>query len=174
MNSHCVDEINYLHTELILETNNAKRCEMHIEFNYEHIFLSVSDVQTKWGKEIFEEAQHLLATIGIAPGDWIHSLTLSDDMLQMVQIAMLAFAGGVFFLWIKVPEPGYLIASASFFSSGVISAFRLRSRNCKSLKKLLNQSTSSARRFPWLEISAVLAFLCGLLCIVREVIYVLT
>jgi hypothetical protein len=49
---HSLAELEHVHVELLLTLTEQKSCEPHVEFRSEHIFLSVSDIETGWGKSV--------------------------------------------------------------------------------------------------------------------------
>jgi hypothetical protein len=108
IDSHSLAELEHLQTELLLAANGTDSCELHIEFRREHIFLSVSDIQTRWGKAVFEEARHLLTTLGIAPGGWKNSVAKVYGVLDILQNVLMIIAVGIFAMWMQLREDGYL------------------------------------------------------------------
>jgi hypothetical protein len=170
--SHSLAELEHLHTELLLVANTTDSCELHIEFRGEHIFLSVSDIQTQWGKAVFEEARHLLTNLGITPGGWKNLVAKAYGILDILQNVLMIVAVGVLALWMQLREDGYLYAAIGFFASGVVPTLRrlLYFFNPPKRMQVLQASSTRALRFPWPEATAILAFVAGVLGVAKEII----
>jgi hypothetical protein len=82
---HSLPELEHLQVELLLVANASDSCELHVEFRRLHIYLSVSDIQTGWGKAVFEEARHLLNTLGISSRGWKDALRKAYAVLEILQ-----------------------------------------------------------------------------------------
>lgn len=176
IDSHSLAELEHLHTELLLVANSTDSCELHIEFRGEHIFLSVSDIQTQWGKAVFEEARHLLTSLGIAPGGWKNSVAKLYGVLDILQNVLMIAAVGIFAIWLQTQEEGYLYAAVGFFASGVIPTLRrlLYFFNPPKRMQIVQATSIKGLRFPWSEATAILAFLGGVLGVAKEIISFLT
>ncbi len=170
--SHSLPELEHLHAELLLVANASDSCELHIEFRNEDIFLSVSDIQTGWGKAVFEQARDLLTTLGISPGGWKNVLAKVYGVLEILQNVLMILAVGIFAIWLRNEEDGYLYASVGFFASGVIPTLRrlLYFFNPPKKMPIVQEAPARSLRFPWAEASMVVTFLAGVLSLVKELI----
>lgn len=121
---HPLPELEQLEVELLLVANTTDSCELHIDFRSERIFLSVSDIQTGWGKSVFEEARHLLSTLGISSEGWKATLRKSYAVLEILQYLLLIVSVAMFSVWLQNQKETYLYASLGLFVSGVIPTLR--------------------------------------------------
>lgn len=175
IDSHPLSELEHLQAELLLVANTTDSCELHIEFRTEQVLLSVSDIQTNWGKAVFEEARHLLDTLGIAQGGWKNGLAKIYGVLDILQNVLMIMAVGIFVMWLRSREQEYVFASVGLFVSGVIPTLRrLLYFFCPPKKIAVIQEVAIRRlRFPWPEVTAVLALLAAVLALVKELVSVL-
>lgn len=171
VDSHPLAKLEHLHTELLLVANGTDSCELHIEFRGEHVFLSVSDIQTQWGKAVFEEARDLLATIGITPGGWKNFLATVYDVADISQNILMITAVGMFAIWLQGEGRGYLYAALGLFVSGVIPTLRrlLYYFNPPKRRQIIKATAVNTRRFPWPEVISILGFLGAVLGLAKEV-----
>lgn len=173
--SHSLPEIEHLQVELLLTENEKQSCELHIEFRAEHIFISVSDIGTDWGKSVVEEAAHLLRTMGISLRDWKDIFRKSYSILEILQNLLLVFSAFVFSAWLTNSEELYLYSAIGFLISGSVPTLKKLFYFFKSPKKIsvIQETVPKKRRLPWLEASAVISFLVSVLSLVKELVSVL-
>ncbi|NTU50087.1 MAG: hypothetical protein HGA87_04240 [Desulfobulbaceae bacterium] len=81
-------KIEHLQIELTLHKNETSSCELHVEFQKNHIFLSVSDIGTGWRDAVFEEAERKLKSFGLFKGEWLNKLTYTISRLQNVFLVL--------------------------------------------------------------------------------------
>lgn len=169
---HSLAELEHLHTELLLVANGTDSCELHIEFRGEHVFLSVSDIQTGWGKPVFEEARHLLTTLGIAPGGWKNLLAKVYGVVDISQNVLMIAAVGIFAEWLQSRGQGYMYAAIGLFVSGVIPTLRrlLYYFNPPKRAQIIEAASADRRRVPWPEITVILGFLGAAIGFAKEIV----
>jgi hypothetical protein len=174
IDSHSLPELELLQVELLLVANTKDSCELHIEFRAEHIFLSVSDIQTGWGKAVFEEARYMLNTLGISSRGWKNVLKKAYAVLEIIQNLLMIFAVTVFYLWSKYNGKTYLYASFGLFISGVIPTLRRLYYFFSPPKKVLiiQETPPQNLRFPWVEAAAIFSLLASILSLAKEIISV--
>ena len=135
----------------------------------------MSDYETGWGKGVFEEMRTLLGGLGVSPGGFGALLEKAYGLLDIFQNVLLAFSVAVFAIWLGGRGATYLYASAALFVAGVIPAlthsFRFFSPPRKAL--IFQETVARGRNFPWVEATAVVAFLTGVLQLVKALISIL-
>jgi hypothetical protein len=82
------------------------------------------------------------------------------------------FAVAVFSVWLRNGDYTYLYASIGFFISGVLPTLRRLQYFFSPPKNppIIQEAPPKSRGFPWVEASAVLSFLAGVLGLAKELI----
>jgi len=170
--SHPLSELEHLQVEILLISSTNESCELHIELRQNHIALSVSDIQTGWGKAVFEEGRHLLQTLGLSPHAWQASVIRGYQVLEIMQMLLLAFATAVFSLWLKYESISYAYGAIGLMLSGSTPTIHKIVRFLRPPKKtpILQESATAARSFPWVEASAILGFVGAAMSLAKELI----
>src|SRR3989449_9245589 len=75
------------------------KCELHVEFRSGQILLSVSDIETSWGKSVFEDTRVLLSELGISSKGFNERLRKAYGLLDIFQNVLLALAVAAFSVW---------------------------------------------------------------------------
>jgi hypothetical protein len=169
---HSLTDLQHLRVELLLVRSEHRRCEIHVEFRSGHTLLSVSDLETGWGKGVFEDMRTLLGNLGISSTGFNEVLKKAYGLLDIFQNVLLVFSVAVFALWLTGKGATYLYASLALFVAGVMPAmthsFRFFSPHKKAL--ILQEAVAKGRYFPWAEATAVLAFATGVLQLAQALI----
>ncbi|WOG30142.1 hypothetical protein [Endozoicomonas sp. 8E] len=76
-----IDEISF---EVTFHKNEKESCQIHVEFRKEHVYLSVSDIETGWLDAIFEAMERNLKASGLFKGAWRYKLTSGLIRLQNI------------------------------------------------------------------------------------------
>lgn len=175
MDPHPLAELEQVCVELLLTESDQASCEVHVEFRHEHIFLSVSDIQTAWGKGIHAEMQHLLATLGISSAGLKEKLRRAYELLGVLQNVLLALAVAAYSTWLAGRGENYLYGSLGLFVAGAMPAFTKAYRFFFPKKKvaLVQEAQPRIRAFPWAEVSAFVALLGGILQLGKELVSLL-
>jgi len=170
VDSHPLSGLEHVHVELLLTASENESCELHVEFRSEHIVLSVSDIQTGWGKSVFEDMRHLLDKIGVTSTGLKHWMRRAYAFLVILQNPLMVVAAGVFALWTSEGGAGFLFASLGLFVAGVMPAAAnvFRFFVPKRTVPLMVDGPTATRAFPWVEAGAVVAFLQGVLTLAKE------
>ncbi|ABI58648.1 hypothetical protein [Nitrosomonas eutropha] len=172
---HPLAELEQVHVELLLTESDKASCEVHVEFRNEHIFLSVSDIQTGWGKSIHEEMQHLLATLGISAAGVKEKLRRAYSLLCVLQNVLLVIAVAVYSTWLVGHGESYLYGAIGLFVAGAMPALTKAFRFFFPTKRfaLVQESPPKVRAFPLAEASALVALLGGILQLGKELVALL-
>jgi|GEM_PF-1091726 len=172
LDEHSLSELEHLQVELLLTASPTDSCELHIEFRANHVALSVSDIQTGWGKAVFEEARHLLEGFGISSRGWKQHFVRTYQFVEILQTPLMVVAAAVFAVWLNYGGVNYAYAAVGFMLSGFIPTLRTLWRFLRPKKKapIVQEADPRVPRFPWLEASSVLAFVASVLSLVKEVI----
>src|SRR2546430_7015698 len=96
---HSLAELENVRVELLLASSDHRRCELHVEFRSGQILLSVSDIETSWGKSVFEDTRVLLSELGISSKGFNERLRKAYGLLDIFQNVLLALAVAVFPVW---------------------------------------------------------------------------
>ncbi|TMH85023.1 MAG: hypothetical protein E6H44_14045 [Betaproteobacteria bacterium] len=161
--------------ELLLASTDHRKCELHVEFRSGQILLSVSDIETSWGKSVFEETRVLLSELGISSSGFNERLRKAYGLLDIFQNVLLALAVAVFAVWLTGRRTIYLYASLALFVAGVMPALTRSYHFFSPPRKtpIFQETVAKARNFPWAEATAVLAFFTGLLQLARALVAIL-
>ncbi|MBJ6954346.1 hypothetical protein [Vibrio cholerae] len=81
-----LDKIEHIQFELTLKKSDHESCQLHVEFRQNHIFLSVSDIETGWRDAVFEEMERKLKSAGLFKGELGYKLTSTILRLQNIFI----------------------------------------------------------------------------------------
>lgn len=172
---HTLTELEQIHFELLLTETDKSSCELHVEFRNEHIFLSVSDIGTGWGKSVHEEMRHLLATLGISSRGFKEKLRRAYDLLDVLQNVVLAIAVAIFSLWLSGQSLSYLYASMGLFIAGAMPVMTRVFHFFVPAKKfaLVQDTLPKGRGFPLVEAAALVALLGGAVQLGKELFLLL-
>ncbi len=169
---HSSTELEQVRVELLLTSTEHRKCELHVEFRSGQILVSVSDNETGWGKSVFEDTRNLLSNLAISSGGFNERLRRAYGLLDIFQNVLLMMAVGVFAVWLTGQRTTYLYASLALFVAGVMPAV-VRSFNFFSPPRkppIFQETVTRSRNFPWVEATAVLSFLTGVLQMARELV----
>src|SRR6266550_2884682 len=108
---HSLAELENVRVELLLASTDHRKCELHVEFRSGQILLSVADIETSWGKSVFEETRVLLSELGISSSGFNERLRKAYGLLDIFQNVLLALAVAVFAVWLTGRRTIYLYAS---------------------------------------------------------------
>lgn len=162
---HSLAELENVRVELVLASTENRKCELHVEFRSGQTLLSVSDIETGWGKGVFEDTRILLSDLGISSNGLNERLRKAYGLLDIFQNVLLAVSVVVFAIWLTGRGTTYLFASLALFVAGVMPALT-RSYYYFSPPRntpIFQETVAKGRNFPWAEATAVLAFLTGVL-----------
>jgi hypothetical protein len=95
----------------MLVGSERRRCEVHVEFRGGHTLLGVSDLDTGWGKGVFEDMRTLLGNLGISSRGFNEILRRAYGLLDIFQNVLLAFSVAAFAVWLARRGTTYLYAS---------------------------------------------------------------
>lgn len=171
---HSLAELELVRVELLLRSAEHGKCELHVEFRSGHILLGVSDIETGWGKSVFEDTRNLLSNLGISSKGLNERLKRAYDLLDIFQNVLLALSVVVFAIWLTGLGTAYLYASLTLFVAGVMPAL-IRSFYFFSPPKkvpIFQESVAKSRNFPWPEATAVISFLAGVLQLAKALVAV--
>jgi hypothetical protein len=172
---HSLADLQQVRVELLLTRSEHRRCEIHVEFRSGHTLLSVSDLETGWGKGVFEDMRSLLGALSISSKGFNEVLRKAYGLLDIFQNVLLAFAVAAFAVWLSGRGASYLYASLALFIAGVMPAmthsFHFFSPPRKPL--IFQEAAAKGRNFPWAEATAVLAFMTGMLELAKALIALL-
>lgn len=169
---HSLPELEHVRVELLLTSAERRSCELHVEFRSGHISLSVSDVDTGWGKSVFEDTRNLLGNLGITPKGITEILRIAYGLLDIFQNLLLMLSAALFAVWLIGKGASYLYASVSLFVAGVMPAM-IRSYYYffpPKRAQIIQETVPKSRNFPWAEATAVLSFLTGVLQLAKQLI----
>jgi hypothetical protein len=171
---HSLGELERVRVELLLASEERRSCELHVEFRSGHITLSVSDIETDWGKSVFEDTRNLLRTLGITPNGFNEKLRKAYGLVDIFQNVLLVMSVAAFTCWLTARGATYLFASLALFVAGVMPAM-IRSFHFFSPTKktqIIQETVAKTRNVPWAEATAVLSFLTGVFQLAKELIVV--
>lgn len=120
---HPISGLEHLEIELLLTESNEKSCELHVEFRANHIFLSVSDIGTSWGRSVHEEMRHILDKYGISTNGVRERIRRSYGLIVILQNVILAVSVAAFSIFLAGYGNSYLYTSIALFFSGAIPSF---------------------------------------------------
>ena len=172
---HALAELEQVRVELALGAAERHSCELHIEFRSGYIGLGVADVETGWGKSVFEETRILLRNLGISASGWNEKLRKVYGLLEIFQNVLLALAAAIFALWLASEVGTHLFAALALLVAGVMPAltrafhFLYPPRTAP----IFQETAARTRNFPWAEATAVLAFATGVLQLIRALVEIL-
>src|SRR2546430_5108424 len=116
---HSLAELENVRVELLLASTDHRRCELHVEFRSGQILLSVSDIETSWGKSVFEDTRVLLSELGISSKGFNERLRKAYGLLDIFQNVLLALADAGFSVLVTGPWTVRLCWSLGLFVGGV-------------------------------------------------------
>lgn len=169
---HSLAELELVRVDLSLASEQHRRCELHVEFRSGRIILSVSDIETGWGKSVFEDMRTLLSTLGISSKGLNEKLRRAYRILDIYQNVLSVLSVAVFAVWLTGRGTTYLYASLALFVAGVMPTI---TRSCyffspRKKAPIFQETVAKSRNFPWAEATAVLSFFTGLLQLVKALI----
>ena len=169
---HSLVELEHVRVELVLVSAEHRRCELHVEFRSAHISLGVSDIETGWGKSVFEGTLVLLASLGISSKGLNERLRKAYGLLDIFQNVLLMLSVAALAAWLSGKATAYLFACLALFISGVMPAMTRSFHFFSQPKKapIIQETVAKSRNFPWPEATAVLSFLAGLVELTRALI----
>lgn len=172
---HALAELEQVRVELALGAAERHSCELHIEFRSGYIGLTVADVETGWGKSVFEETRVLLKNLGISASGWNEKLRKVYGLLEIFQNVLLALAAAVFALWLASERGSHLFASLALLVAGVMPALTraLHFLYPPRTAPIFQETVARGGNFPWAEATAVLAFATGVLQLIRAFVEIL-
>ena len=161
-----------MRVELLLTSAEHRSCEVHVEFRSGHIALGVSDIETGWGKGVFEDTLNLLSTLGISSRGLNEKLRRAYRLLDIFQNVLLVLSVAVFAVWLTGKGITYLYACLALFIAGVMPAMTRSFHFLSPPKKapIIQETVAKSRNFPWAEATAVVSFLAGVLELVKALV----
>ena len=169
---HSLSELEHVRVELLLTSAERRSCELHIEFRSGQILLNVSDVDTGWGRSVFEDTRNLLGNLGISPRGLNEKLRRAYGLLDIFQNVLLMLSAAVLSVWLIGKGTSFLYASLALFIAGVMPAM-IRSYHFffpPKRAQIIQETVAKSRNFPWAEATAVLSFLTGVLQLAKQLI----
>jgi len=169
---HSLAELEHIRVELLLTSEERRSCELQIEFRSGHISLNVSDVETGWGKSVFEDTRNLLGNLGITPKGINEILRRAYGLLDIFQNLLLMLSAAIFAVWLVGKGASYLFASVALFVAGVMPAM-IRSYHYffpPRRAQIIQETVLKSRNFPWAEATAVLSFLTGVVQLAKQLV----
>lgn len=162
---HSLAELENVRVELLLASTEQRKCELHVEFRSGQILLSVSDIETGWGKGVFEDTRILLRDLGISSNGLNERLRGAYGLLDIFQNVLLALSVAVFAVWLTGRGTIYLYASLALFVAGVMPALMRSYYFFTPPRKtpIFQETIAKGKNFPWAEATAVIAFFTGVL-----------
>jgi hypothetical protein len=169
---HSLADLQHVRVELLLAGSEQRRCEILVEFRSGHALLSISDYGTGWGKGVFEDMRTLLGTLGISSKGFNEILRRAYGLLNIFQNVLLVFSAAVFAVWLSGRGATYLYASLALFIAGVMPAMTHSFHFFSPPRKpqVFQEAAAKGRNFPWAEATAVLAFITGVLELVKALV----
>ena len=171
---HSLPELDHVRVDLLLTSAERHSCELTVEFRSGHIALSVSDVETGWGKSVFEDTRNLLGSLGITPKGFNEILRRAYGLLDIFQNVLLMLSAAVFAVWLAGMGTRFLYASLALLIAGVMPVLT-RSYHFFSPPRraqIIQETVARSGDFRWAEATAVLSFLTGALQLVNQLIAV--
>jgi hypothetical protein len=171
---HSLAELEQVRVELVLASAERSSCELHIEFRTGYIALSVADVETGWGKSVFEETRILLKNLGISSSGLNEKLRKAYGLLEIFQNVLLTLSVAVFALWLANEDGTYLFASLALLVAGIMPALTRAFHFLRPprIAPIFQETVARSRNFPWTEATAMLAFATGVLQLLRALLEV--
>ena len=171
---HALAELEQVRVELMLSSAERSSCELHIEFRSGYIGLSVADVETGWGKSVFEETRLLLKNLGISSTGLNERLRKAYGVLEIFQNVLLALSVSIFAIWLASEKSSHLFASLALFVAGVVPALTRSFHFLYPPKTapIFQETLARSGNFPWTEATAMLAFATGVLQLLRALLEV--
>jgi hypothetical protein len=171
---HSLAELEQVRVELVLASAERSSCELHIEFRTGYIALSVADVETGWGKSVFEETRILLKNLGISSTGLNEKLRKAYGLLEIFQNVLLTLSVAVFALWLANEDGTYLFASLALLVAGIMPALTRAFHFLRPprIAPIFQETVARSRNFPWTEATAMLAFATGVLQLLRALLEV--
>jgi hypothetical protein len=162
---HSLAELESVRVDLVLASTEQRRCELQVEFRSGQILLTVSDIETDWGRGVFEDARVLLGELGITARGLNEWLRRAYGLLDIFQNVLVALSVAVFAVWVTGRTITYLYASLALFVAGVMPALTRSYYFFSPPRKtpIFQETVAKGRNFPWTEATAVLAFVTGVL-----------
>src|SRR3989442_12990413 len=105
---HSLAELENVRVELLLASTDHRKCELHVEFRSGQILLSVSDIETSWGKSVFEEPRVLLSELGISSSGFNERLRKAYGLLDIFHNVLLPLAVAGFAVWLTGRRTNFL------------------------------------------------------------------
>jgi hypothetical protein len=172
---HALAELEQVRVELVLGATERRNCNLHIEFRSGYIALSVADVETGWGKSVFEDTRTLLKNLGISSAGWNERLRKFYGLLEIFQNVLLALSAAIFALWLARGQASHLFASLALLVAGVMPALTRAFHFLRPPRTapIFQETVARTRNFPWAEGTAVLAFATGVLQLIRALVEIL-
>lgn len=169
---HSLAELEQVRVELLLGSTELRKCELDVEFRRGQIVLSVSDVETGWGKSVFEEARALLGNLGAFSSGLNEKLRRAYGLLDIFQNVLLALSAAVLAAWLTGRGTSYLYASLALLVAGVMPVLTRSYYFIYPPRKtpIFQEAVAKSRNFPWTEATAVLAFFTGVIQLVRALV----
>ena len=169
---HSLADLQHVHVELLLVRSEHRRCEIHVEFRGGRALLSISDYETGWGKGVFEDMRALLGNLGISSRGVGEILRRAYGLLDIFQNVLLVFSVAVFAVWLSGRGATYLYASLALFIAGVMPAMTHSFHFLSPPRRpqVFQEAAATGRNFPWAESTAVLAFVTGVLELVKALV----
>jgi len=169
---HSLADLQHVHVELLLAYSEHRRCEIHVEFRSGHTLLSISDYDTGWGKGVFEDMRALLRNLGISSRGFNEVLRRAYGLLDIFQNVLLVFSVAAFAVWLGGRGATYLYASLALFVAGVMPALTHSFHFFSPPRRpqIFQEAVAKGRNFPWAEATAVLAFVTGVLELVKALV----
>lgn len=169
---HALAELMQVRVVLVLASTERRTCEVHVEFRIGHVVLTVLDAQTGWGKSVFEETRILLKKLKISSSGLAELLRKAYGLLDIFQNMLLALSASLFAIWLATGGTAYLFALLAMFVAGIMPALS-RSFDFLSPPRrapIFQETVARTRNFPWTEATAVLAFITGVLQLVKALL----
>lgn len=162
---HSAAELEQVRVVLSLVSTESRRCELEVEFRSGQIVLSVSDIETGWGKSVFEDTRVLLGNLGIFSGGLNEWLRWAYALLDNFQNVLLVLSAAGFAAWLTDRGITYLYSSLALFVAGVMPALTRSYYFLSPPGKtpIFQDAVARSRNIPWAEATAVLAFLTGVI-----------
>lgn len=172
---HALAELEQVRVELVLGATDRHNCNLHIEFRSGYIALSVADVDTGWGKSVFEDTRTLLQNLGVTSAGWNERLRKFYGLLEIFQNVLLALSAAIFALWLARGAASHLFASLALLVAGVMPALTRAFHFLRPPRTapIFQETVARTRNFPWAEATAVLAFATGVLQLARALVEIL-
>jgi hypothetical protein len=169
---HSLAELDNVRVELVLASTDHHKCELHVEFRSGQIVLSVSDIETGWGKGVFEDTRALLGDLRVSSSRLYERLRKAYGLLDIFQNVLLALSVAIFTVWLTGRGTTYLYASLALFVAGVMPALTRAYHFLSPPRKapVFQETVAKGRNFPWAEATAVLAFVTGVLQLAQALI----